>query len=221
MESLNKQKIKWRKLKGLIFLMPVIVCLIGFNANAQEQEIKQLVLNVEKLSQLKSILSDMEKGYTILSQGYNQVKNISQGNFSLHETFLNGLLGVNPEIKKYQRVADIIADESSIVTEYRNAYSRLKSSGSFSISELNYLGNVYSTLTSQSLQNINALAMIITASKLRMSDDERLQAIDHIYLDTSDKLQFLRSFNRRTAILQLQRKKELNDTQSLQKLYSK
>ncbi|MNR51814.1 hypothetical protein D3C85_1715440 [compost metagenome] len=50
--------------------------------------------------------------------------------------------------------------------------------------------------------------MVVTADKLRMSDDERLQAVDNIYLQMQDKLLFLRTFNRESSVLVLQRAKE-------------
>lgn len=220
--ELTKRIEKRVKRKGFVKALIGIMVIIATSltpAHAQDYEIQQLLLDVKKLTQFKNILSDMEQGYTILTQGYNQVKDLSQGNFNLHETFLDGLMSVNPEVKKYARVADIIADEASILSEYKSAFARFKSSGTFNVSELNYLSNVYGTLTAQTLQSLNNLADVITSSKLRMSDDERVNAIDGIYADTSDKLQFLRSFNRRTLMLQLQRQKEQNDIQTLQKLY--
>ena len=51
----------------------------------QAQELEELALDIEKLAQFKQILSDMKKGYTILSGGYNTIKNLSQGNFNLHK----------------------------------------------------------------------------------------------------------------------------------------
>lgn len=177
-------------------------------ARAQSTEVQQLLLNVEKLSQLKNILSDMKKGYSILTTGYNSVKNIAQGNFNLHEVFLDGLMLVSPEIKKYHKVADIISYQSSILSEYKSAYKRFSGNGTFSVSELDYLGQVYKKLFDESVQNLDRLLMVITANKLRMSDDERLQAIDRIYEDTIDKLTFLRSFNRETGMLSLQRTRE-------------
>ncbi|HEX7358342.1 MAG TPA: hypothetical protein VF270_11585, partial [Ignavibacteriaceae bacterium] len=88
-----------------------ILILFGINltSQAQSNEIQQLLLNVEKLTQLKSILSDMKKGYQIVSKGYNSVKQITEGNFSLHDAFLSRLIAVNPAIKNYKRVADIIS----------------------------------------------------------------------------------------------------------------
>jgi hypothetical protein len=188
-------------------------------AKAQSFEIQQLLLDVAKLAQFKSILNEMYDGYTILTKGYGTVKDLTQGNFNLHEVFLDGLLQVSPEVRKYARVADIIADESSILSEYKKAYSRFRNSGRFSVGELDYISNIYERLTSAALHNAADLADVLTASKLRMSDDERLSAIDRIYLDTNDKLQFLRSFNSRTSILQAQRQKESNETQTLQNLY--
>jgi hypothetical protein len=180
-------------------------------ALAQSEEVQQLLLNVEKLAQFKRILGDMYKGYNILVTGYNSVKHIAQGNFSLHQAFLDGLWLVSPEVRKYDRVADIISNQVSIVSEYQSAYGRFRSGGDFSSSELDYLGRVYGRLLDESKANLDQLAMVMTDSKLRMSDDERLQAIDRIADDTQDKLVFLRSFNRQTSVLNIRRQREKQD----------
>ncbi|MGH2622495.1 MAG: TerB family tellurite resistance protein, partial [Sphingobacterium sp.] len=182
---------KHRKIKWGMFALSIALFMLCFSlskANAQTQEVMQLLLNVEKLSQFKNILEDMKKGYQIVSTGYNAVKNISQGNFSLHEVFIDGLMLVSPEVKKYHKVAGIITYQSAIVSEYKSAFNRFKSAGTFSAGELNYLGKVYGQLFDQSVNNLDNLLTIITASQLRMSDDERLQAIDRIFEDTQDKL---------------------------------
>jgi hypothetical protein len=193
--------------------------LLPQKAKAQDQDIMQLILDIEKLTQFKAILSDMQQGYSILTQGYQQVKNLSQGNFNLHSVFLNGLLQVNPEVAKYARVADIITDEVSILSEYKKAYRQFKNSGSFNSDELDYLAKVYAGLTSAALNDVNDLVNILTASKLRMSDDERLSAIDRIYASSSDKLSFLRDFNGRTNILLLHRQQGQNEVNNLKSLY--
>lgn len=209
-----KKTIKIPLILGLSFLLfaPAI-------GRGQTQEVVQLLLNAEKLSQLKSILTDMKKGYDIVSTGYNAVKNIAEGNFSLHETFIDGLMQVSPEIKKYHRVADIIRYQTAIVREYRSAFDRFRASGTFSAGEIGYLSNVYGQLTRQSVDNLDELLTVITASQLRMSDEERLQAIDRIFADTEDKLVFLRDFNRQASILNLQRKQEKTEIENLQQIY--
>ena len=80
------------------------------------------------------------------------------------------------------------------------------------------MDNVYSNLFNKSLQNLEELTMVITAGKLRMSDDERINAIDRIYNDIADKLVFLRTFNKENNVLAIQRGKEMVDTTVSKKL---
>lgn len=198
----------------------IAVFLFGASSGwAQSHEVKQLILNVEKLSQLKNILTDMKKGYTIVSNGYNTVKDIASGNFSLHEVFLDGLMIVSPEVKKYRKVADIITYQKSIVKEYKSALKAFKASDVFANGELEYLSSVYNNLFDASIQNIEDLTIVITSSKLRMNDEERLKAIDRIFLDVSDKLEFLRSFNREAVMLAKQKERQKQEILHLRSIY--
>ena len=191
----------------MIFLITIGVAKPSV-VEAQTQEAQQLLLNWEKLTQLKSILKNMYEGYRVVSKGYNTIKDISQGNFNLHQVFLDGLLEVSPAVRKYKRVVDIISYQQRIMHEYKAAFNYFKSTGSFTLEEINYMGKVYGNLFHQSLKNLDELLMVITASKLRMSDDERLSAIDKIFDDMQDKLNFLKSFNNSTKVLAVQRTKE-------------
>ena len=112
-----------------VALLFVMSCQISF---AQSDEAQQLLLNIEKLTQLKKILNEMYQGYKIVSKGYNTIKDISHGNFDLHKTFLDGLLEVSPAVKKYKRIVDIISLQSSLVKEYRSAFNRFKKSNRMS-----------------------------------------------------------------------------------------
>ncbi len=206
-------------MKKIIILLIFFIALTTTKVSAQSEEAQQLLLNVEKLSQLKQILNDMKKGFQIISGGYNTVKNLSQGNFSLHKTFLDGLLQVSPVVKNYKKVTDIINTQLMLVREYKMAYNRFKQDNNFNLQELDYLGKVYSNLFKQSLNNLDDLAIVITANKLRMSDDERLQAIENIYNDMQDKLMFLQHFNNNTTILAVQRAKDKNDVSTIRNIY--
>ncbi len=186
---------------------------------AQSDEAQQLLLNVEKLAQLKQILSDLKKGYQIVSTGYNTIKNISHGNFNLHKAFLDGLMEVSPTVRNYKKVADIINYQILIVKEYKNAFSRFRQDDNFSPEEISYIGKVYYNLFNQSLKNLDVLATVITANKFRMSDDERLKAIDDVFSSMLDKLTFLRHFNNNTTILAIQRAREKKDANTVQKIY--
>jgi hypothetical protein len=187
-------------------------------AFAQAQELKQLALNIEKLSQFRAILRDMKKGYEILTEGYNTVKDLTEGNFNLHKTFLDKLLQVSPAVRNYKRVGDIVAYQVDLVQEYSRHKGRISESGLFNGSELAYFNRVYEKLIDDSLKDLDELTGVLTAGKLRMSDEERLEAIDRIYASMQDKLLFLRDFNADTTVLALQRAKEARDVMAVRLL---
>lgn len=209
-----------KKMMGaLCFIIGATTVQRSYAQVSTAQDVQQLLYDIEKLTQFKAILSDMETGYTILTQGYGAVKSISEGNFNLHSTFLNSLEAISPSVRQYGRIADIIANQASIVTEYKNAWKQANDGGRFTASELLYMNNVFTRLLNQSIDNLTTLTNIITANTLRMSDAERLQAIDHIYSDTQNKLSFLRHFNNQVAVLSLERAKAQNDLLKLKNLY--
>jgi hypothetical protein len=209
-----------KHLRHLVILLIFFICMSkAEKSNAQAQEIQQLILDIEKLTQLKGILSDMKTGYQIYQQGYGGISQLSKGNFDLHSVYLNGLLSINPTVKNYGRIAEILTQQASLLSEYKSSYKQFRQSGTFNANELIYMGDVYTQLAIQSLENLDELTNVLTAGHLRMSDDERLRAIDRIYASSSDKLQFLRHFNRQGVNLSLQRSKEIGDTHTLKQLY--
>lgn len=195
------------------------ICASAITSKAQSAEAQQLLLNVEKLAQFKKILQDMKDGYEIIFKGYTAIKNISEGNFNIHKIFLDGLLEVSPAVKKYKRVADIISYQLKIAKEYKTAFTRFRGDKTFTSQEVDYIGKVYNSLFIRSMKSLDELAIVITAGKLRMSDDERLQAIDKIYTSVVDQFSFLKDFNGSTAVLSLQRKTEMTDIKMSRKFY--
>lgn len=199
------------------FIISIFIIVTG-SASAQTQEATQLLLNYEKLKQLEEILDNMYKGYKILSQGYGRIRDIAEGNYSLHQVFLDGLLAVSPAVRDYQKIPQIVNFQLRIMKEQRSAWQRFSRDLHLSADELEYLSAVYGQLVSESLKHIEQLTVVITASKLRMSDEERLQAIDHIWEDMESKLVFLQHFNNSTEMLVIQRAKEKSDVVRLERL---
>lgn len=188
-------------------------------ASAQAAELQQLALNIEKLAQFKGILSDLKNGYRIVSQGYGTIKNISEGNFSVHQVFVDGLMAVNPKLARYSKVPAIISGQVRILQEYKSAWRQLATGGRFTEKELDYMLRVYSNLLDKSLKNTDELTMVLTAGELRMSDDERINAIDRLYTDMNEKISFLRSFNKRAFSIDSRREAYLRENQALKSLY--
>jgi DNA repair ATPase RecN len=201
----------------------MIILLLGMvwpaGSNAQTPEVTQLILNLEKLNELRKILKELKKGYDILFEGYTKIRDISRGNFKLHQAFLDGLLQVSPSVKRYGRIADIVKIQLAILSESRQNLSRLANSGAFSAQELDYLQKVYSDLLLESVKNLDALTDVLTDRKLRASDDERLSVIDAIHEQLSEKLAFLRDFNSNNTVLAAQRREEKSSMGILKEIY--
>lgn len=193
--------------------------LMILRSEAQSYEVQCLVLDCSKLAQLKSILSDMKKGYQLLAQGYGTVKDISEGNFHLHEVFLDNLMKASPVVRNYSRIADIISDQLKVVKEYKAAWQRFKTDAHLHPEEIDYIGSVYSNLLKESLNDLSDLTVVITDGTLRMSDDERLHRIDEVAGAMHDKLVFLRQFNSKASLLSGQRFRLQNDVITSPKLY--
>lgn len=192
---------------------------VAGKAQSIAQLTEQLALDYQKLAGLKSILSQMYKGYEVLSKGYGAVKDVSKGNFSLHEAFLDGLLIVSPSVRQYPRITDIINDQSSLIREYHSSYASFRQDKHFNPDELGYMLTVYNNLVSASLKNLDDLSMVMSDNKMRMSDAERLAAIDRIYAGGHGQLAFLRSFNDQNYRIAVQRARDAGDQQDLKTLY--
>jgi hypothetical protein len=203
----------------LFALLAVMAVPFAGQAQSVADCIKQLTLNYEKLASLKSNLQQMYRGYEVLNKGYGMVKDVSKGNFSLHETFLKGLLAVSPAVRKYPRAADIISNQATLLKEYKTASRQFRQDPHISPQVSSYIAEVYDQLAQASLKNLDDLALVMTDSKLRMSDAERLAAIDQLYGESRNQLSFLRRFNDQASKFTLQKAFNLNERNALKNLY--
>lgn len=190
--------------------------LLGFSQSA---EVKQLILNIEKLKQFKNILNDMKEGYKIINDGYGTIKKLSEGNFNLHEAFLDQLLKISPAVRKYHRVGEIIQLQLRLTESSGQAIKRFTADRNFSGGELSYMKTVLKRIGKSSLQNLDDLTLVLTAGKLRMSDDERLQEIDRIYTAMLDKNRFLNYFLQEQSMLSKNREKESHEVNVMKNSY--
>ena len=205
-----------KTIKLLIFT-PLILSLQTMPVRSQSAEVQQLLLNVEKLAQFKSILKQMKQGYSILQGGYRTVKDLSEGNFSLHRTFFDALARVGPTVRRYHKVAEIIQMQLRILETCRTYSRQLNKKNLFQDGELSYLLKIYQSLLGRSLNNLEELVLVLSDRALSMSDSDRLDAIDGIHEEMQEMMIFLRKFSNDSKLLLLQRKKEVNDVRSIRK----
>ncbi|MDB5232007.1 MAG: hypothetical protein JWN76_2812 [Chitinophagaceae bacterium] len=200
------------------FLIISALIATGFFAQAQGQELQQLKLDIEKLAQLKAMLSEMKQGYQVLQQGYNKIASTSKDNFDLHKSFLDEQLKPGAVVKNNAAVNKILSDQLLIVSECKTAFKGFQRSGLFAINELAEMkvsGDVI-------VENINAeverLKIVLQQGSVRMTDAERLVEIDRINAEVIMQAEQLRAMNRRNENILAWRTQQKKDIDALRKL---
>ncbi len=204
--------------KMLLFLL-ILVSIAG-SLKAQtlaewfQQKKTQKKYLLQQIAALQIYIGYAQKGYKIAKEGLTTIGDFTRGEFNLHGDYFNSLKVVNPEIKHYTKVADIIALQVKIVANYNQTYRRLNSSDAFSDNELAYISRVFSRLHDDCAKTLDELITITTDGKLEMKDDERMERIDKLYLDMQDKFTFSQSFSNDAKTLAASRLREKADVKT-------
>ena len=205
-------------MKKLIIIMLLGVFATGAKAQTfaewfQQKKTQKKYL-LQQIAGLQVYLGYLQKGYSIAQKGLAAINDFKNGEFNLHADYFNSLKEVNPKIKNYTRVADIICIHNNIVQIYHQATLKAKKSSAFNTDEINYLYRVFGRLLDDCNASIDELITLTTSGKLEMKDDERLERIDDLYNDMQDKYTFVKSFSNEAMELAAARIKAKNDVQT-------
>ena len=173
---------------------------------------------LEQIVALKTYIGYAAEGYSIATKGLNTIKDIKNGDFNLHGNFFNSLSFVNPQVKKYSKVAAIIAMQISIAKLVRNTIKHCKDGKQLTDFELDYLRKVFNNVLDDCGNNLDELIALITDGEQQMKDDERIKRIDMLYIDMQDKQVFAQSFSNSAKNLSVQRRNDEYDIQIQRKL---
>jgi hypothetical protein len=174
---------------------------------------------VEQILKLEATLAELKQGYAIVQQGLSTIQDIKKGDFDLHSLFFSSLMQVNPAIKHYGKVADILAMEIQILQGCSSTLQQFIASGTFGASDLQYLSAVYRNLKTLTLQDIDELTAVVSDGNWQMSDDQRIARIDRLYVLVQEKYSFLKSISDRARQEALLRKHQVLNLQQIGKLY--
>jgi hypothetical protein len=195
----------------LIFFMCFIVC----GAARGQSDIKVML---KQIALLAVHVRELENAIEIARDGLTAIHEIKNGEFNLHNLFFSSLKSVNPAVSKYSRIAVIIADQISIITDFKNLSQRLKTEKRITGIELSYVKSVYSHIAAECSKSLGDLIIVTASGSLEMTDDERIKRIDLIYDDMNDKFAFSRQFTSKTSQLVNERESQYKDLRLLKTL---
>jgi len=188
-----------------------------------QQKKTQIEYLLDQIAANKVFIDYAQKGYAIAKTGLSSIENIKRGDFNLHRDLFHSLEIVNPAIKGYARVADIITCQVRIVKDISVTIKNLIASGEFKLDELDQVKLVFENLLDECLENVDELYLVITSGELqpdgyRMTDDERIKRIDQIYSEIQNKYSFCKSFGNECLVLAMQRQNEVFEIKVEKKL---
>jgi len=174
---------------------------------------------VAQIAAYQLYLSEIKGGYQIAQTGLNTAHGLKNGTFGLHTAYFNSLEQVNPAIQDNSKAKAIAGMEQQIAGNFDQEIAFQQKLQMLTPSELNYLRQVYQSLLQKCRADLSELNDVLTPGKLQLSDQQRLERVDHLYAAMQDKLAFSGSFTARCHKLALARQQAAKDRQTLKSLY--
>jgi len=179
----------------------------------QKKTQKKYLLN--QIAALQVYIGYARKGYELVDNGLQAVRDITNGEFSLHNSFISSLKQVSPAVRNDLRVAEIISMQLSV----------LRLSGGWADHELLSAGNrayvstVRSDLRDQCLDALEELLLVITAGKVEIGGEERLPRIGELYGLMQQHYAFAKGFTAEVNLLVRSRERELLELEEMEGHY--
>lgn len=209
-------------MKRLLILLLFAILSTGTKAQTFAEWFRQKATQkkylLQQIAALQVYIGYVQKGYSIAKEGLNAISDIKNGEFNLHKDYFNSLKTVNPKIKNYSKVADIIALQVKIIQTYKEAIKQVKQSEAFNAKEIFYVNGVFERLLDDCAKTIDALIAVTTSGELEMKDDERLKRIDALYSEMQDKYTFVQAFSNEAKLLAASRIREQTDVKTMRSL---
>jgi hypothetical protein len=175
---------------------------------------KYLLLQIEAFKMYSAYLG---KGYSVTDIGLRVIGDLKRKNFEQDEKYIESFKNVSTRVKGYRKVAEIAAIHLSIAKAIDKSISGA-GNGRLTNNELKYLVDVYVRVRNDCERDVDRLIEVVTNSKLEMSDDERIKAIDRLYDAAIDQQSFVQSFSASVMVVVVQRMKESIEVNHSKKL---
>jgi len=178
-------------------------------------------LGIQKVQTATVNLQDAEKALenTMAQTQLGDITSWVQQQKDLFSGYYQELLQVKNALATYDKVVSMIDKQAQLVKDYQTAWAAIQKDNHFSAQEISYIGNVYSGILNQSVENLKQLDMVITALVTQMSDGSRLAIIDGAGARIDQNYSDLHQFTQQNILLSMQRSTDANDLNEVKLLY--
>jgi hypothetical protein len=197
----------------------LVVLFTAFTTGYLQAQAKQQRVLLQQIAALQVYIGYAQEGYSVVKKGLNTIGDFKRGEFNLHSDYLNSLKAVNPKIKKYARVTEIIGLQIKIMKSCESLYQQIQQDDLFHGDEIDYIKRFFERLIENCDANLDELLTIVMDGKLEMKDNERMSRIDMIYQNMLDNYAFSESFSNQTKILAVSKAAELKEVKNSRVLH--
>lgn len=223
-----------KKIKQLLILVSTTIAFLipAKTANAQfvigevikltvTKIIKAIDLKVQRMQNKTIWLQNTQKVIEnqMSKSKLTEISSWTEQQKQLYSSYYTELWKIKSAIANYQRIKDITLKQAALVSEYKQAWNLFRQDSHFNPQELSYMQQVYSEILDASVKNLDEIMLVVSPAKTQMTDEQRLELINHASDHLDENYNDLHQFNNQGIQLSLQRSKDLNDTQSIKKLY--
>lgn len=212
----------------------LIVMLLGFaGCGARAQGIESIVgiivdkvvravdLHVQQLQTKTIVLQDAEEVLqNVMSElRLDEIAEWLEDQRDLYSEYFQELAQVKTVIADYHRVQEIIQRQKAILAAYQRAMALFRNDPHFTASELGEMVAVYGNILAESGKNLALLATMLESAVTSMTDQDRLSVIDGAGAGMDREWQNIQLFTDQNELLAMQRARDVNDYETLKKLY--
>lgn len=200
--------------KVMLLVCTAIMLAVAPSAKAQwvvvdPSNLASGILNsANEIVQTSSTVSNVVKNFNEVKKVYEQGKQ-----------YYDKLQAVNNLVKDARKVQLAVLLVGDVSEMYVENFGKMMNDPNFSQQELTAIAFGYSSLLNESTELLKELKQIISATSLSMTDKERMDVIDRVYMEVKDYHSLVRYYTNKNISVSILRAKKQNDTQRVLDLY--
>ena len=227
MESINQIKnraneIRRKSKKLLAFtVMTLAASALATTVRAQtfaewfRQKSTQKKYLLQQIAALQVYAAYYKAGNNIAHNGLGSITGSLTSENWLHTTYYDNLSNVSQVVKNNKQVNDILQWQKDILSRMTS----LDKIANLNVGEKKYINQVKTALFKDCDEQITELQNVVTDSKLKMSDEERLKHIGIVHSAMQNNYRFASAFADQVKVYSVQRIQEKNNLISEKKIY--
>lgn len=192
----------------------VLITLVTFRLNAQFivsdpiNTATSITNSVNEIVQTSSTVSNVIKNFQEVKKVYEQGKK-----------YYDALKSVNNLVKDARKVKETILMVGDISDIYVNTYQEMLKDENFTLEELGVIAFGYGKLLEESSNLLKDLKGIVNSSTLSMTDKERMDIIDGVYVSVQHYRNLVRYYTNKNLSVSYLRAQKKGETERMLALY--